>query len=201
MLGNGATKVALFGLPPGISTAFDARFAGAVKALDDKGLQVLAEARSFAMPESAQNLLTQFPDVDAIFSAVNASNYLLQPLVAGGYGGKMQLNSFDEDNDVSAGFDEGVVSHVVEGVNAQAQIAFVLLYNALTGNKMLNVDGSVPNILMPYVLLSDKASYQSYNELSKSGVYSFEQMSEYIALITPNASLSELIKLAESLGK
>ena len=114
MIAKGASKIALFGLPPGISAAFDSRFAGAYEALAEANIQVLTEARSFVMPEAAQNLLTQYPDVEAIFSAVNASNYLFQPLMAGGYGGKVMLNLFDDDGDVATGFSQGIVSHAVE---------------------------------------------------------------------------------------
>ncbi|NLV50656.1 MAG: substrate-binding domain-containing protein [Clostridiales bacterium] len=201
MLANGAEKMAIFGLPPGISAAFDNRFTGAYQALEEAGKTAITEARSFVMAEAAQNLLTQFPDVDAIFSAVDSSNYLYQPLISAGYGGKIQISSFDDGSDVSVGFDNGILSHAVEGVNAQAQIAYVLLYNALTDNKMTLDDGSVPDILMPYVLLHSTEEYKAYVELSKGGVYSLEELSEYIVLSNPDASVDNLIKLAQSFGK
>lgn len=201
MIDNGAKKLAVFGLPPGISAAFDNRFAGAYEALGEAGMTVLTEARSFVMPEAVQNLLTQFPDVDAIFSAVDSSNYLYQPLISGGYGGKIQINSFDDGSDVSIGFDNGIVSHAVEGVNAQAQIAYILLYNALTENMMVMGDGSAPDILMPYVLLHNTAEFKDYVELSKGGVYSLDELKEYVVLANPDAKLDKLIALAESLGK
>ena len=201
MIDNGAKKLAVFGLPPGISAAFDNRFAGAYEALDEAGMTVLTEARSFVMPEAVQNLLTQFPDVDAIFSAVDSSNYLYQPLISGGYGGKIQINSFDDGSDVSIGFDNGIVSHAVEGVNAQAQIAYILLYNALTENKMVMGDGSAPDILMPYVLLHSTDEFKDYVELSKGGLYSLDELEEYVVLKNPDADLDKLITLAKSLGK
>ena len=191
-IAKGATKIALFGLPPGISAAFDSRFAGAQEAIAEAGLQVLTEARSFVMPEAAQNLLTQYPDVDAIFSAVNASNYLVQPLISGGYGGKIMLSLFDDDGDVVGAFNQGVVTHVVEGVNAQAQIAFVLLYNALTENMMTKSDGSKPDILMPYLLLTSADEYNAFLQRSEGGIYSWDELKGFIKLVNSNASLDEL---------
>lgn len=201
MIENGATKLAVFGLPPGISAAFDNRFSGAYEALGEAGMEVLTEARSFVMPEAAQNLLTQFPDVDAIFSAVDSSNYLYQPLIAGGYGGKIQINSFDDGSDVTIGFDEGIVSHAIEGVNAQTQIAYILLYNALTEGKMTLSNGAAPDILMPYVLLRSSDDFREYTKLSEGGVYSWDELKDFVTLINPDASLDNLITLSESLGK
>jgi len=200
-IAKGATKIALFGLPPGISAAFDSRFAGAYQALEEAGMQPLTEARSFVMPEAAQNLLTQYPDVEAIFSAVNASNYLVQPLISGGYGGKIMLSLFDDDGDVAAAFNQGVVTHVVEGVNAQAQFAFILLYNALTGNTMTMSDGSKPDILMPYLLLTNADEYNAFLQRSEGGLYSWDELKGFIKLINPDASLDEMIKLAQSFSK
>ncbi|HHT17741.1 MAG TPA: substrate-binding domain-containing protein [Papillibacter sp.] len=201
MIAKGASKIALFGLPPGISAAFDSRFAGAYEALAEANIQVLTEARSFVMPEAAQNLLTQYPDVEAIFSAVNASNYLFQPLMAGGYGGKVMLNLFDDDGDVATGFSQGIVSHAVEGVNAQAQFAFIMLYNALTEHKMTMSDGSAPDILMPYLLLTSADEYNAFLERAEGGIYSWDELKEFVALVNPNASLDDMIALAQSFSK
>jgi ABC-type sugar transport system substrate-binding protein len=201
MIKNGAKKIAMFGLPPGISAAFDNRFAGAYKAIEDAGMSVLTEARSFVMPEAAQNLLTQYPDVDAIFSAVDASNYLYQPLISGGYGGKIQISCFDDGGDVNVGFENGIVSHCVEGVNAQAQLGYILLYNALTGNKLLMSDGLAPDILIPYVILHSANEFKDYVDRSKGGIYSFDELKEFIVLLNKDASLNKFIELAQSFGK
>lgn len=201
MVEKGATKVAFFGLPPGISAAFDNRFAGANRALEEKGLSVLTEARSFVMPEAAQNLLTQYPDVEAIFSAVDSSNYLYQPLITGGYGGKIQLSCFDDGGDVASGFRQGVVTHAVEGPNAQAQLAFILLYNALTGNKMVTSEGVPADILMPYVLLTSAEEYENYVKRSEGGIYSWDELKEFITLTNPDADLAKFTALAQSFSK
>lgn len=201
MIAKGAKKVALFGLPPGISAAFDNRYAGAYKALEEAGLSVLTEARSFVMPEAAQNLLTQYPDVEAIFSAVDSSNYLYQPLITGGYGGKIQLSCFDDGGDVASGFAQGIVTHCVEGANAQAQLAFILLYNALTGHKMVTDEGLPPDILMPYVLLTSAEEYEAFVKRSENGIYSWDELKEFVVLVNPDANLGNLTALAQSFSK
>jgi DNA-binding LacI/PurR family transcriptional regulator len=58
MIANGAKNFVIFGLPPGISANFDMRAVGAMDAITEAGLKYV-EARSYAMSEIANNLMSQ----------------------------------------------------------------------------------------------------------------------------------------------
>jgi len=198
MIDAGATQTAVFGLPPGVSTSFDQRIGGAEDAIKDANLQVLTEARSFDMAGATQNLLSQYPNLNGIFSSVTSTVYLSQPLVAAGLAGKVQVNTYDEGPDGLAGFQNGTVTIATDGANAEAQFAFCMLYNAMSGNRMADGSGAAQNILMPYAIIKSAADYQVFIDNSTNGKapYTADELAQFITVTNPSANAADMAKAA-----
>jgi len=194
MIENGAKNFVIFGLPPGISTSFDLRANGAMDAVKDAGLSPAVEARSFAMPEVANTFLTQYPNTDAVFSVVCSSTYITNPIMSQGYAGKLQVSSYEEEGDTVAAFEAGLLTHAMEGHNAQAQVCFALLYNALRGDRMAAADGTAAHILLPYLIIRSAEEYQLFLDNSTNGKYPFssDDIKSMIKVFNPDASADSI---------
>ena len=196
----GAETFALHGLPEGLATQMDQRIAGARAAIADNGGTILTEGLSFDKAGAAENIISQFPEVDAIFSSVETISSVYQPLINAGLGEDILLNCYDPDEGADAAFDEGVLNYAVEGTLADTMIATVLLYNAMSGNKMLDADGNAPSIQMNYVVAKsaeDYAEIQTYIT-GDDKPFHMDELSAYITVLSEDASYDGLKALAES---
>ncbi|NLT13109.1 MAG: substrate-binding domain-containing protein [Clostridiales bacterium] len=193
MIDKGLTKFATLGMPPGTAATFDNRLNGATAAVTEAGLTLAAEARSFNVTEAGQNLLTQNPDIEAILSGVDTTTYIEQPLLAAGLNGKVQVTTFEDGGDVLNAFKQGTITYACDGANARAQICFALLYNAISGNRLANADGSAPVINMDNLIMRSEKDYQTF--LDKSA-FSLEEIQKIIVVTTAGASLDNVNALA-----
>lgn len=189
IISKGATKLATLGLPPGLSFTFDNRLNGAAAAVKDAGLTLVAEARSFNVTEAGQNLLTQNPDVQAILSGVDTMTYMEQPLLASGLAGKVQVTAFEDSADIAKCFKDGTITYDCDGNNVRGQICFALLYNAISGHKLTNDDGSAPVIQMDDVIMRSAEEFQAFVD---KGAFSVDEMGKIIAVTTPDVKLDDV---------
>lgn len=196
LIGQGLTKFAIFGLPPGVSVSFDNRLNGYIGALNEAGLTPIADARSFNLVEAAQNLFSQNKDVEAVLSSVDTTSYLTQPLISANLVGKVVITSCEDSNDCVKSFSDKTLSYVTEASAARAQVAFSLTYNALAGHKLAQADGKAPLIMLYGLTMRSAEDYQAF--LDKSA-FSVDDISKLIVVSTPEATLDSAVKLAASL--
>lgn len=194
MIAQGAETFALTGLPEGLAKQMDLRLQGARDAIADGGATIVTEGLNFNKAEAAQNIVAQYPDVDAIFSSVESVSTVYQPVVNAGLGGQILLNCYDPAEGLAEAMEEGVINYAVEGTLADSMIAFVLLYNAMSGNPMTQADGSKPSIEMNYIVAK---SYEDYQDITTyitgdKPPYTVEELSQYITAINPDASYDAL---------
>lgn len=193
MIDNGAKNMIVFGLPPGVSTSFDLRASGAMEAAAEAGINA-AEVRSFALPEIANTFLTQYPETDAVFCCLGATTYITNPIMSAGYANKLQVVTYDDEVDTVGAFEAGLLTHATEGGNAQAQVVFALVYNALTGNPVRNADGTAAHINLPYCLMKSADEYKVFLNASTGGnmPYTVDDVKAMIKTFNPDASVESI---------
>ena len=54
---------------------------------------------------------------------------------------------------------------------------------------------------MPYLLLTSADEYNAFLERAEGRIYSWDELKEFVALVNPNASLDDMIALAQSFSK
>jgi ABC-type sugar transport system substrate-binding protein len=196
---QGAETFALHGFPEGLSTQMDQRLAGARAAIADNGATILTEGLNFDKAGAAENIVSQFPDVDAIFSSVETISTVYQPLVNAGLSGENLLNCYDPADGALEAFEDGTLSYVVEGTTlADCMIATILLYNAMSGNKMVDAEGKAPSIEMNYIVadsLEEFENIQKYVTGDDMPFY-FDELSKYVTVLDETASLDKLSAFA-----
>lgn len=197
MIANGAENFVIFGLPPGIASNFDQHTVGAIDAINDAGLDAPVEARSYTMAELASNLMSQYPDTDAIFSFVTTSQYFNTLEMAEQYGGKIQVSAYME-GDVTEEFESGFLTHVSIGSEARIELSFALLYSALRGTRIENEDGTAPNILFPHLWITSAEDFATFYSATTGGnhAYSLDEVEQLIAAFNSDVSVSDYETLA-----
>lgn len=153
MVDKGATKVALHGFPFGLSSQMDLRLEAAKEVFENApGVTIVTEGLDFDKAGAAKNIVDQHPEVEAIFSSVETISTVYQPLNDAGLADKVLLNCYEPGEGSLEAFKDGTINYAITGTCADSMIAFILLYNAMTGNRMSQADGSAPSIQMSYIL-------------------------------------------------
>lgn len=201
MIVNGGAKTfALHGFPEGLATQMDKRLQGARAAIADNGATIVTEGLSFDKAGAAENIVSQFPDVDAIFSSVETISTVYQPLVNADLAGKILLNCYDPADGALEAFQDGTISYAVEGTCADSMIALILLYNAMSGNRMVDADGNVASIQMNYVLAKNVEEFENIQTYitGEDKPFHYDEVSDFITALNPDASLADLTAFAKA---
>ncbi|MCF0230249.1 MAG: substrate-binding domain-containing protein, partial [Parasporobacterium sp.] len=195
----GARNFALHGFPEGLSAQMDTRLIAAREEIQTySDAKIVTEGLSFDKAGAAEDILAQFGDqVDAIFSSVETVSTVYQPLINAGKSGKIQLNCYDPNKDALAAFKDGTLTFATTGTCADSMIAFVLLYNAMEGHKMMTVDNSVPSINMSYIICRSAEDFETaINYCSADNPpYTFNELEPYMQA---DSKLDELRAFAEA---
>ena len=199
MYDKGATEFGLHGFPYGLSSQMDTRLDGARAKLEELGIaeENIHEGLSFDKAAAAEELISSYPSMNAIFSSVETVSTVYQPLINAGKSGQIMLNCYDPNDDALAAFQDGTLSYATTGTCADSMIAFVLLYNAMTGNKMVQEDGSAASINMKYLFCTSAEEFQTAidNCSADHPAYTYEELAQFIGA---DASFEELKEFAEA---
>ena len=191
MIAKGAKTFALAGFPEGLAAQMDRRLAGARTAIADLGAEIVTEGLSFNKAEAAQNIISNFPDIDAYFSSVETMTTVYQPIVNAGLVGEILVNTYDPGEGLLEAMQDGVIQYAVDGTHADAMIGLVLLYNAMSGNAMKQADGSAPSIEMSYVVSHGAEEYEQtlqYINNMENPPYHLDELAPYIAVLNDGAA-------------
>lgn len=200
IVSGGAKTFALHGFPEGLATQMDKRLQGARAAIADNGATILTEGLNFDKAGAAENIISQFPDVDAIFSSVETISTVYQPLVNADLAGDILLNCYDPADGALEAFQEGTIQYAVEGTCADSMIALILLYNAMSGNRMVDADGNVASIEMNYIVAKTAEEFEDVQTYvtGEDKPYHFDELDDYITVLNADASLDGLKALAQA---
>ncbi|MDO4572443.1 MAG: substrate-binding domain-containing protein [Clostridia bacterium] len=194
MIANGAQTFALTGFPEGLSAQMDKRLQGARAAVADGGAEIVTEGLSFNKAEAAENILSQYPDIDVLFSSVETLSTAYQPIVNAGLADSIMMNCYDPAEGLLEAMQDGVIDYAVDGTMADSMIAFVLLYNAMSGHKMTQDDGSAASIQMQYVIAKSAEEYETILAYvsGENPPYTLAELAPYITVLNADASFSAL---------
>lgn len=189
-----AKTFALHGFPYGLAAQMDKRLDGARKAIADNGATIVTEGLSFDKAGAAQNIISQFPDVDAIFSSVETISTVYQPLINANLGGKILLNCYDPGEGAAEAMEEGTLSYAIDGTLADSMMAVVLLYNAMSGNRMTQADGSAASIQMNYVVAKTSEDFTDIQTLVSGDTtpYLIDEIKPFLTVYNKDASFDAL---------
>ena len=183
MVDKGATKVALHGFPFGLSSQMDLRLEAAKDVFENApGVTIVTEGLDFDKAGAAKNIVDQHPEVEAIFSSVETISTVYQPLNDAGLADKVLLNCYEPGEGSLEAFKDGTINYTITGTCADSMIAFILLYNAMTGNRMSQADGSAPSIQMTYILSKTPEEFEAALALcsDEHPPYTYDDLAQFV---------------------
>jgi len=198
MIANGAKQFGLCTLPDGQSSQVDWRFTLAYAILYDLGFtdDTIHSGRDTDLKAAAENLLAQYPQLDAIFLGGATDPSIYEALNPSGSTKKILLNCYEPGDEEIAAMKDGTLSFAAAGNCAEPMIAFILLYNAMSGHKMLQDDMTAASINMQSVLCTSAEELeQMLAYCSESNPpYAFEELQSFLG---EEASYNDLKAFAE----
>ena len=196
---QGAEKFAILSMPEGTAASFDNRAAGAKDAIADMGKELVSEARGFNKAENAQNIIAQYPDVDAILCSFDAVETCVQPITAAGMTGQVMLSSCGTADGALEALEDGNKIYICDGTRGDAMLAFTLLYDALTsGGAMTDADGSKASQTVNYIIVSTPEDFTLMTQKITEEDYPFyvDELKQLIRRFNPDATLDDYAELA-----
>jgi len=199
MIENGGTKFGYLSMPHGISLSFDNRAKGFYDAIEEYGAVVLAEARTFDKTEGAQNIITNYPEMDAFACGLNAVINVLQPLAAAGRTDVM-VSCFEAgEPETLEAFEEGTLNGLADGAIAHGLVAFTMLYNGLTGNKIIDEEKgyAITVTNMDYIIVDTvEECRQLFDTIYNGNVpYSVDELKQLCKAFNPNVTAADYHKV------
>ena len=199
MVAKGAKKVALHGFPFGLASQMDRRLEAAQKVFEDHkadGVEIVAQGLSFDKAGAAKDIVDQNPDLDAIFSSVETISTVYQPLNDAGLGEKVLLNCYEPGETALDAMKDGTINYIISGTCADSMIAFLLLYNAMTGHRMTMDNGDAASIQMSYLLSKTPEEYENAQKYCSvnSAPYTYDELKPFIG---EGASFNDLNEFAK----
>ena len=197
MIDNGAKNFIIYGLPPGISSNFDLRVSGAADAIKAAGLSY-NEVRSFTLAQVSPTIMSQYPDTDAIFSFVTTPDSFNVEDFASQYGGKVQVSGYMV-GDVTHEFDINFLTQVCVGEEAQIEMTFAMLYNALRGNRIADAEGKAPVVNFSHLWIDNKDDWDKFLENTTNGKYAYDfetEVKNWITVFGNDVDIDDLQEVA-----
>ena len=184
MIDNGAKNFVIFGLPPGIGSNFDLRVTGAEDAITAAGLS-FNEIRSFTLAQDSPTIMTQYPDTDAIFSFITTPDNFNVEDFAAENAGKVQVSGYML-GDVTHEFEINFLTQAAVGEEAQVEMSFAMLYNALRGNRVADADGKAPVVDFSHLWIESIDDWNIFKENTTGGkhAYTFDEVKPWLSVYT-----------------
>ena len=198
MIDNGAKNFVIYGLPPGIGANFDLRFTGAEAAIDEADL-TYEEVRSFTLAQVSPTIMSQYPDTDAIFGCVTTPDSFNVEDFAAEYGDKVQVSGY-MCGDVTHEFEIGFMSQVCVAEEAQIEMTMAALYNAMSGHRLAEADGTAPVVEFSHLWIDNLDDYKTFISNTTGGnyAYDFDQVKEWINVLGGNPTIDGLADVASA---
>lgn len=161
---KGAKNFVLIKYAVGVATCDD-RETGAVQAIKDLGLNNVYTIVAPEDPKKAvQDVLTNYPEVDAIIALGSTANYItpaIQAIDAVGKKGKVFTSGFDFSDTMSDEIAAGDLSLVFGGHVITTHFANLMCISAFSGNP-INPDKA--QLTIPYLKVTSTENIQDYNQ-------------------------------------
>jgi len=209
---RGVKKLALVNLPAGTSNMHDGRYEGIIQAVkDNPEVTLVAESRTGNLTEGVQNIVAQYPDIDALIACAGGIEECMQPIISAGKAGKILFGGFREEPGAEALFDDGTLAALGVGTSILPVFGFINLYNAFTGNMLIPAEGERMNIELPTIIVKDKQEYLDYvAAMMESEPYTLDEYKALMPAFNPNVKYADfeafmkaysMDSLRKSLGK
>lgn len=186
----GVKKLGLVSLPMGTSDMHDGRYAGVKQGVEETGIELVAEGLAYNLTESSQNMVAQYPDLDAIIALAGGIEECMQPIIAAGKQDTMKFAGFREEAGAEDLFETGALATLGVGTPINAVFAFINLYNAITGEPLFK-DGACSHVL-DTIYVSSADEYLTYvHGAMDQNPFTIDEIKGFLTAFNPDATAED----------
>jgi ribose transport system substrate-binding protein len=192
-------KLGLLSLPMGTSNMHDGRYAGVQKAREELNLEEYQEGLAYNLTETVQNMVAQYPELDAIIALAGGIEECMQPIITAGKQDTMKFAGFREETGAESLFETGALAVLGVGTPTNAIFAFINLHNAMNGTPLAPADGEKCNYELDTIYVSDVEDYLAYvRGAMEKNPYTIDQIKEHLVVFNPDATYDNFIALMDN---
>ncbi|MHB8127853.1 MAG: sugar ABC transporter substrate-binding protein [Mobilitalea sp.] len=187
---RGCRNIVWLSLQAGASANHDNRVRGIEKAIAKySDLNVLSNYRGDEMADALTNFAVTYPEMDGIITTGGASEEIYQVMSSEGLSGKVTFATIDIGEGTGDRLESGDLGWIGGGQFPTSSIAFSLLYNAITGNKILEDNTQV--LLRQFMVLQNMDDYNNYVTYVEGDIppYTGDEIKALIKEFNPDASI------------
>lgn len=188
---RGCRNIVWLSLQAGASANHDNRVRGIEKAIEKySDLNVLSNYRGTDMADALTNFAVIYPEMDGIITTGGAAEEIYQVISSEGLTGKVIFATIDIGEGTGERLESGDLGWIGGGQFPTSSIAFSLLYNAITGNKILEDNTQV--LLRQFMVLQNIEDYNNYVKYVEGDIppYTGDEIKALIKAFNPDASIN-----------
>ncbi len=188
---RGCRNIVWLSLQAGASANHDNRVRGieaGIKKYDD--LNVLSTYRGTDIAEALTTFAATYPEMDGILITGGDAEEYYQVMTSEGLSGNVILATFDIGKGTDERLERGDLGWIAGGQAPTSGIAFSLLYNAITGTKILE-DTTQP-LYRNFLILQSVEDYNNYVKYAEGDIpaYTGDEIKALIKAFNPDAGIA-----------
>ncbi len=188
---RGCRNIVWLSLQAGASANHDNRVRGIEAEIEKYGdLNVLATYRGTDISEALTTFAVTYPEMDGILITGGDVEEYYQVMTSEGLSGNVVLATFDIGEGTGERLESGDLGWIAGGQAPTSGIAFSLLYNAITGNKIL--DDLTQPLYRNFLILQSVEDYDNYVKYLEGNIpaYTGDEIKALIKAFNPEADLA-----------
>ena len=198
MYDAGCRYIAYLAPTAGMNTCHDERVRGIERFLDDHpDVELATSWRGSPFATGVQEVLAAYPDIDGLMST-GGDTAIPAAIYAAGMEKTCKYASLDIQEGVYDQLKDGVSVWVAGGQYPTAQLGFALVYNGLTGHKIM--PDLATTMHRPYMYIKSAEDYENYMKYMEGSIpaYTGDEIKDLCAVYNKEASDEKLGELLQS---
>ena len=198
MYDAGCRYIAYLAPTAGMNTCHDERVRGIERFLDDHpDVELATSWRGSPFATGVQEVLAAYPDIDGLMST-GGDTAIPAAIYAAGMEKTCKYACVDIQEGVYDQLKDGVCVWVAGGQYPTAQLGFALVYNGLTGHKIM--PDLATTMHRPYMYIKSAEDYENYMKYMEGSIpaYTGDEIKDLCAVYNKEASDEKLGELLQS---
>ena len=198
MYDAGCRYIAYLAPTAGMNTCHDERVRGIERFLDDHpDVELATSWRGSPFATGVQEVLAAYPDIDGLMST-GGDTAIPAAIYAAGMEKTCKYACVDIQEGVYDQLKDGVCVWVAGGQYPTAQLGFALVYNGLTGHKIM--PDLATTMHRPYMYIKSAEDYENYMKYMEGSIpaYTGDEIKNLCAVYNKEASDEKLGELLQS---
>ena len=195
---GGARNIVYVAPTAGTASSHDDRVRGVEKfAEEHEDFVIVSNYRGNEQVDGFRQLMAAYPEVDGVIQTGN-NGAVIAAIYSDGLQDQLKFAAIDIQEGTDQYLEDGVCVWIAGGQAPNMQMAFVMLYNALNGNNL--IENNTDFLLRPYMYVTNTDEYNAYMTYMEGDIpaYTGNELKDLTVAYNPEATLDMMTALNDS---